>query len=118
MLKIKINGKKIKRSYLRLAATYRRFGGSGFDYSKDMLIECFLHESTGSKFSKQNGYVNGKWVKDITVATWIEDIQKGDACKAEFIYAHGSTEIASKNGWWARDALQYVVATPLFGYLS
>lgn len=115
MLQIKINGKKIKRSYLRTAAAYRRFGNPSMDFSEEMLIECFLHESTGSQFSKTNGYVNGKWMKDISVATWKEDIEKGDFCKAEFIYIHKTT-IKSKNGWWAEKALEFVVTNPLFGY--
>ena len=60
---LKING--ISRKYLRLAATYRRFAGDGFDFSEQALIECFEHESLGGSYSKNNGYVYGKWAKDI-----------------------------------------------------
>lgn len=108
---LKIDG--ISRSYLRLAATYRRFAGDGFDFSKDSLIECFNHESYGATYHKTNGYVYGKWCKDISLATWKEDLYKGDACKSEFYYICG-TEIQSRNGWWCIPALQNFVM-PIHG---
>lgn len=95
--------KGISRKYLRLAAVYRRFAGdkTTFSFSKESLIECYAHESRGLPYSKNNGYVFGKWCKDLSVVQWIEDIKKGDACKAEFYTA--------KDSWWAVRALENVV---------
>lgn len=101
--------RKISKKYLRLASVYRRFAGRNepLDFSKEALIECYEHETHGKEVKsyygkeahKNNGYIYGKWAKDVSVAMWIEDIQKGDACKAEFIYGI--------NGWWAKSALSF-----------
>lgn len=95
--------KGISRKYLRLAAAYRRFAGdqTQFSFTVEALIECHAHESSGAPASKNNGYVFGKWCKDLSVVQWIEDIKKGNACKAEFY--------TPKDTWWARRALKNVV---------
>jgi len=98
----------ISRKYLRLAAVYRRFAGRSphFDFSLESLVECYRHETYGEPSSRKNGYVFGKWAKDISVVTWIEDILKGDACKAEFIFGIDS--------WWAKPALENVIVPTWF----
>ncbi len=109
---LKIPG--VSKKYLRLAAIYRRFAGyrtphaGGFRFDVAALVECYKHESCGCRASKDNGYVYGKWCKDVSVAMWIEDIAMGSACKAEFY-----TELSS---WWAIPALAHVPASPMFAY--
>lgn len=109
-MKVRKWPKKLTRKYLRVASMYRRFAGRSihYDFSLEMLLECYEHESNGLKPSKQNGYVFGKWAKDISVVTWIEDIKKGDACKAEFIFGIDS--------WWAEPALRNVIVPIWFPY--
>ena len=100
---LKIKG--ISRKYLRLAATYRRLAyntnSNNLDFSIDALVDCYNHETNGHKAKSNNGYIFGKWTKDLTVVMWIEDIQKGDFCKADFI--------TPVNKWWATKALKDVV---------
>lgn len=95
--------KGISRKYIRLAAAYRRYAGpnTDFDFSQAMLIECYNHETHGAKASKNNGYVFGKWCKDLSVVQWIEDIRSGSACKAEFY--------EPKDKWWSEPALEKIV---------
>lgn len=109
-MKVRKWPKRLTRKYLRVAAVYRRFAGRSehYDFSFEMLQECYDHETHGKKPSKMNGYVFGKWAKDISVVTWIEDIKKGDACKAEFIFGIDS--------WWAKPALQNVQVPIWFPY--
>jgi hypothetical protein len=109
---VKVTKFPLSRKYVRLASVYRRFAERSphFDFSLHSLIECFNHESRGTPVSSHNGYKHGKWMKDITVAQWIEDIGRGDMCKAEFL--------TPLNRWWATKALSNVVAAPLFGYRS
>lgn len=102
---LKIPG--ISRKYLRLAAVYRRYAASSlYDYSRAMLIECYNAETHGGPVSKNNGYAFGKWCKDLSVVQWIEDIRKGNACKAEFY--------TPKDKWWSGPALRNVVVGPWF----
>lgn len=105
-------GLKITKKYLRLAATYRRFSDRTnpyWDFSVSALVECFNHESNGGLFSANNGYVNGKWNKDLTFAMQLEDIRNGYAAKVEFIN--------STNRWWIDPALATVVVVkPWFPY--
>lgn len=106
--------KGISRKYIRHAAVYRRYAGyrqpytNTFDFSKDALIECYNHETHGIRPAKNNGYVYGKWCKDISVVQWIEDIVNGYACKAEFY--------TPKDKWWSAQALKNVVVTHWFPY--
>ena len=105
-------GIKISKKYLRLAATYRRFSdrhNPHWDFSLEALIDCFNHESSGGKYSDNNGYVHGKWSKDITFAMWVEDLKKGYTAKIEYY--------TPLNKWWAIPALSTVTVTkPLFPY--
>ena len=95
--------KGISRKYLRMAAMYRRFANRDrhYDWSLQSLIECYNHETHGQPIKKSNGYAFGKWCKDLSVVQWIEDIRKGDACKAEFY--------TPKDKWWTEKALANLV---------
>ena len=87
---------------------YRRYAGrdKNYDFSLESLIDCYNRETKGMPAKKNNGYLYGKWAKDITVATWREDIRAGQACKAEF-----HTVI---DRWWSVDALSSVVVPVWF----
>ena len=106
--------KGISRKYLRHAAVYRRYAGyrqpyqNNFDFGLSALIECYNHETHGVAASKNNGYVYGKWCKDISVVQWIEDITKGNSCKAEFY--------TPKDKWWSEPALKNVIVSYWFPY--
>lgn len=103
---------KISKKYLRLAATYRRFSdrhNTYWDFSLDALVDCYNHESSGGSYLENNGYVHGKWSKDITVAMWVEDIKNGYSAKIEYY--------TPLNKWWAIPALSPLIITkPLFPY--
>ena len=67
-----------------MAQLYKHFSGGVGDLSEQSAQEMFLYESRGigglktTIFSaKLNGYVYGKWLLDITVAMWKEDIKTG-----------------------------------------
>ena len=110
-MKIRKWPKKLTRKYLRLASVYRRFAGrsSHYDFSMDMLLECYEHESNGKPYNRKNGYIFGKWAKDISVATWREDIQAGTFAKFEF---HTPLD-----KWWTEPALKgVIVSVPWFPY--
>lgn len=108
----------IKKPYLRLSSVYRRFAGrnENLDFSKEALLECYLHESRGlsvkkyygKESHKNNGYIFGKWQKDISITTWKEDILAGYFCKAEFI-----TPLSK---WWVEPALIGLPLTTWFPF--
>jgi hypothetical protein len=103
--------KNISKSYLRRASVYRRIVGkdSGYDFSRNALVACYGYESVGGiQPHKNNGYYCGKRGLDITISNWIEDIEKGDFCKAEFY-----TPITR---WYAEPALRNVIAPVWFPY--
>lgn len=105
-------GISIKKKYLRLAATYRRFSDRRnpyWDFSLNALVECFNHETHGSSYSKNNGYINGKWMKDLTLSMWVEDLKLGNSVKAELYTAI--------NKWWAIPALTDCQAGTCFAWL-
>lgn len=95
--------KILTKKYLRLAAVYRRFAERSphYDFSMKSLIECFRHETYGDKHASMNGYVHGKHLKDITVSMWIEDIYKGNFCKAEFL--------TPLNKWWVAKTFDTII---------
>lgn len=102
--------KPLTKKYLRLAAVYRRYAGrkSGFDFSLQALIDCHQFESKGIKAKKDNGYIFGKWAKDISVATWREDIVAGHFCKAEFY--------TPLDKWWTEPALESLIVPLWFPF--
>lgn len=107
-------GVKISKKYLRLAATYRRHADRHnpyWDFSLDALVECFKHESYGTEYAANNGYINGKWKKDINVSMWIEDIIAGNSSKIEYY--------TPLDRWWTIPALNNVVINNgMFGYTT
>jgi hypothetical protein len=82
--------KGISKRYAARCALYRRLargmGGHG-DFSEASMREMYAWESTGrGGVDKQiNGFAYGKWVRDVTVAMWREDIENGDFTKYEFL---------------------------------
>ena len=85
----KLNG--ISKKYALRAAHYRRVARSqavaGLAFDEDALRELYDWESrgVGSVDKSKNGFAYGKWCVDLSVSMWIEDILKGDFCKAEFL---------------------------------
>jgi len=81
--------KGITKKYALRAAHYRRVARKhipGLDFSENALRALFIYESTGKgNVDKNNGYSYGKFLVDLSVSMWIEDIKAGNACKAEFL---------------------------------
>ena len=106
--------KGVSRKYAATAAHYRRVArthANGLDFSEKALMELHEWESRGlGKIDKaQNGYAYGKWIVDLSVSMWVEDICAGNACKAEFL----TTAIERIHN---KSKLKNVVATPLFAW--
>jgi len=88
----RLAGYRASRTALRHYAYYRRCRLAG-DVSLKALQDFHLHESVGilpngiseSEFSRFNGYANGKWVAKLTQDMIIEDLQKGNVVKIEFM---------------------------------
>lgn len=94
----KINGVKLSKQYMLQAALFRRItmqhmnrGKSDPYFSADMLMELYRYESTGKAnrhyeaMKRDNGYVMGKWLRDIDVANITQGIKCGDFAKIEFL---------------------------------
>jgi hypothetical protein len=122
-MKIRKWQKPLKKKYLRLLSTYRRFTCwkqypiLNLDFSIDSMLECWRHESLGEKYSLTpkkdtpiNGYIYGKWVKDLSLKMWIEDINRGDFCKYEVI--------TPLNRWWTEPALRQCKSGNFFPYTN
>ena len=83
--------KGVSKKYALRAAYYRRAardqGVAGLAFDENALRELFDWESrgVGSVDKSKNGFAYGKWCVDLSVSMWIEDILKGDFCKAEFL---------------------------------
>ena len=82
--------KGISKKYALRAAHYRRVArtlSSELDFSEKALRELHAWESSGvgGVDKAKNGYAYGKWLVDLNTSMWIEDIQAGHACKAEFL---------------------------------
>lgn len=105
----------ISKKYAMNAAHYRRAARKqvpGLDFSEYSLRQLHEYESCGSgcKPNKSvNGFAYGKWVIDMTVSMWEEDIKAGNTCKAEFL----STPIERLHN---TKKLKNIVAGSLFGY--
>jgi len=82
---------RVSPRYALRAALYRRVargqGVTGLDFSEAALRQLYDFESRGigSVDKARNGYAYGKWCVDLSVSMWVEDIQAGNACKAEFL---------------------------------
>ena len=106
--------KGISKKYAMRAAYYRRVARShmsGLDFSEEALRALHAKESrgVGSVDKAVNGYAYGKWLIDLSVAMWVEDIQSGNACKAEFL----KTAIQRLHN---SQKLKLVLAGPLFAF--
>ncbi len=69
-----------------MSEIYKNFGSpweSVLDFSDEMLIEMFNHESYGKSVSKNNGFLVGKKWMDVNVKMWNEDIAKGYLLRKE-----------------------------------
>ena len=128
---------RVSRKALRHYALYRasRLGGA-IDLAA--LTEFHCHESTGklpdgctnfTQLSMRNGFANGKWALKITQDQIIEDIQSGNACKADFYSVKKLCEIFSysrrdtlhlslarysRSSWFWDKALDTIVASDGF----
>lgn len=58
---------------------------TNLDYSEEAETEMFLHESTGSSVSQNNGFYWCKRNLDVTLAMWYEDLVKGELVKFELL---------------------------------
>lgn len=56
------------------------------DFSDDMLLELYNHESYGQPVSQTNGFMHGKKWLNLNVTMWKEDMAKGLLFKQE-LYA-------------------------------
>jgi hypothetical protein len=85
----KIHG--LSKRYALRADMYRRVarrnGYGPESFSEDHLRELHAKESRGiGEIDKQtNGFAYGKWLVDLSVKSWIEDISQGNAAKIEFL---------------------------------
>ena len=83
--------KGISKKYALRAAQYRRVARgqavAGLAFTEDALRELHDWESRGigSVDKSRNGFAYGKWCVDLSVSMWVEDLLKGDFCKAEFL---------------------------------
>lgn len=89
--------KFVTKKFALRAAAYRRAarsmlprGQEKYTFSTMDLVELFLLESKGQgcsfhEMKARNGFAYGKWVRDLSVSMMVEDITRGDACKAEFL---------------------------------
>jgi hypothetical protein len=83
--------KGVSKKYALRAANYRRNARAqkvaGLDFSEASLRELHAWESRGigGVDKSKNGYAYGKWLVDLSVSMWVEDLLKGDFCKAEFL---------------------------------
>ena len=83
--------KGISKKYALKAAHYRRVarGSSvaGQMFTEGALRELHAWESrgVGSVDKSKNGFAYGKWMVDLSVSMMVEDLMKGDFCKAEFL---------------------------------
>lgn len=75
------------KKFAAKAAMYRRYArsmGAKLSFTREDLIELYEYESTGkggksafASMRQRNGFAYGKWLRDIDVAQYIEDLQQG-----------------------------------------
>lgn len=111
----KLGKLRASRRALRHYALYRvsRLGGN---VDEQALIDFHLYETTGQlpeacKNFTQFSMTNGKWALKIAQDQIIEDIQAGNACKAEF---YPSRKYYSKSSWFWVKALNTITASSGF----
>jgi hypothetical protein len=105
--------KGISKKYALRAAQYRRVARgqavAGLAFTEDALRELHDWESRGigSVDKSRNGFAYGKWCVDLSVSMWVEDLMKGDFCKAEFLETRLQKLHNTKK-------LEAVIANPFF----
>ena len=83
--------KGVSKNYALRAAQYRRVAraqkvaGLAFDESALRELHDWESRGIGGVDKSRNGFAYGKWCVDLSVSMWIEDILKGNFCKAEFL---------------------------------
>lgn len=75
------------KKFAAKAAMYRRLArrmGTKLAFTREDLIELYEYESTGKggksafeSMRQRNGFALGKWLRDIDVAQYIEDLRQG-----------------------------------------
>lgn len=75
------------KKFAAKAAMYRRLAkgmGGNFEFSHEDLLELYRYESTGAggksafeTMRQRNGFAFGKWLRDIDVAQYKEDLNNG-----------------------------------------
>jgi hypothetical protein len=105
--------KGVSKKYALRAAHYRRAargqGMEGLAFDEVALRELHDWESrgVGSVDKSKNGFAYGKWCVDLSVSMWIEDLLKGDFCKAEFL----GTRLQKLHN---KKKLEAVISNPFF----
>lgn len=92
---MKILKTKLSRNALSAAWAYRRVALNeskqfNHDFSLESLMAMYNYETYGKyKYPEpdkcKNGYAYGKWLMDLTVAMWKEDLMQGNFCKHELL---------------------------------
>ena len=91
--------------YEEIAKFYASFvRGSSFDFSDDAMHEAYEVETHGMKWDvRNNGYVFGKKLMDVTLAAWKEDIQDGLMTKFDILREY-------ERGTFAREFVESYLA--------
>ena len=69
--------KKVSKKWLKMYDVYMSFADKSntvLDFSDNMSIEMYNHESRGFTISSNNGFYWGKHNLDLTLKMWIEDV--------------------------------------------
>lgn len=112
-----LGGYRVTRRALRHYSYYRDC--SWLDDKKTLmdLVHFHVYESTGelpdsirsyTDFTSSNGFAHGKWQARLVQDMILEDLSKGNVCKAEFMNSHHHREVfdelpnyfAYKKGNW------------------
>jgi hypothetical protein len=92
---------EIGKKYVKSASAFKklaeRSGMKGLDFSLEAMYEHYYHSTYGQcsykeRYGKEepdrstNAYAYGEFVFNLTTAMIQEDLQRGDVCRAEFMY--------------------------------
>lgn len=98
---MRFNKRKVgcSKKFAAKAAMYRRYArgmGAKLSFTREDLIELYQYESTGKggksafeSMRQRNGFAFGKWLRDIDVAQYIEDLRAGLFHPDEFLTLEG-----------------------------
>ena len=118
MIPKRIGKIKTSRTYLYNLAWYRANSliPEKCDYENRVMFHKFNSVGT-AKFAEEypqydmrkNGWANGQWMSKRVTDDLIDEIQKGNFCKAEFY--------KGKFSWyWKKALLGVIITTPFFPY--